>query len=73
MDQDKQLSLKFGPPQEPSVDVVKEQHAEVHQLPKVIRSARVLRLPNIAEREQKKVSEREAELLERVLRRAWRF
>lgn len=73
MDQDKQLSLKFGPPQEPSIDVAKEQLTDVSPLPKVIRSARVLRLPNIAEREQKKASEREAELLERVLRRAWRF
>lgn len=43
-----------------------------HQL-NTVRTADILHLPSAAERERKRASEREAELLERVLRRAWQF
>lgn len=73
MDRDKQLPLNFGPPQEPAAVVALGQHSVGPQLPNVARIADILHLPSAAERERKKVSEREAELLERVLRRAWQF
>jgi len=73
MDRDRQLPLNFGPPQEPVTVVALGQHsAGQHQL-NTVRTADILHLPSAAERERKRASEREAELLERVLRRAWQF
>lgn len=73
MDRDKQLSLNFGPPQEPFAVVARGPHPADSHLPHVTKTADILLLPSAAERERKKASEREAALLERVLRRALHF
>lgn len=72
MDRDKQLTLNFAAPQDSSAGVGREAHASVQQQD-VKRTADILLLPNAAERERMKESEREAALLERVLRRALHF
>lgn len=73
MDRDRQLPLNFAPPQDSFAGVGPEPHSTVRHQQDVTKTADILRLPNAAERERKKESEREAALLERVLRRALHF
>ncbi|WP_150564903.1 hypothetical protein [Pandoraea cepalis] len=73
MDRDKQLPLNFEPSQ--------ESHAPASQILRIddarptlaSKGAEILCMPSKIDRERKNAADREAELLKRVLRRAWNF
>jgi hypothetical protein len=64
MDRDKQLPLNFEPPPEPGSSATQCSRAAA-----CAASAKILPMPDAAGRIRKVAAEREAELLERVLRR----
>lgn len=73
MDRDKQLSLNFEPPSEPVLSAPHCLLTDDTQRTVLIGGAKILQMPSMTDRARKVASEREAELLERVLRRAWYF
>ncbi|QPI18583.1 hypothetical protein BTHphiE094_046 [Burkholderia phage phiE094] len=73
MDRDKQLSLNFEPPSEPVLPMPQCLLTGDTQRTVSIAGAKILQMPSAVDRARKVSSELEAELLERVLRRAWYF